>query len=81
MSTFKENTCKETKISCQFCNSDAKPGFISLNQTVDYSGIEIAMNKNGILRTRYFPEADKNFIAQDIINIKFCPICGKRINT
>lgn len=64
---------------CKYCehkNND----FVILNETADYSGIEMALNRQGMLRVRYYDINDPNFVTQDIININFCPVCGKKIN-
>ena len=64
---------------CKFCDSNSND-FISLNDTIDYSGIEIAINSQGMLRSRYYDiDYDSNFRSQDIINIKYCPMCGKEL--
>lgn len=64
---------------CKFCEIDSnKNAFATLNNTFDYSGLEIAMHNKGMLRVRYY--GDKNvFETQDIVNIKFCPICGRKL--
>lgn len=62
---------------CKYCNAKHND-FILLNNTFDYSGIEISMNKQGMLRVRcYFDEID-GFASQDIINMKYCPVCGEK---
>ena len=63
-------------MGCVFCERNNND-FIPLNQTADYSGIEISVNRQGMLRVRYNDANEPNFITQDIINIKYCPICGK----
>lgn len=52
--------------------------FISLNDTVEYSGIEMAINDQGMLRIRVYEEG--KLITQDIVNINYCPICGRIFN-
>lgn len=60
---------------CPYC--DAKTNdFISINQTVEYSGIEIALNRQGMLRVRVYESGQETFTAQDIVEIKCCPNCG-----
>ncbi len=63
---------------CPYCESDSND-FVLVNQTTDYSGIEIALNRQGILRVRVF-ENDEIFTTQDIVELKFCPLCGKPFN-
>lgn len=62
---------------CEFCGQRSS-AFVPLNNTAPYSGIEIAMNKDGMLRVRYSPENIIGFDSQDIINIDFCPKCGRK---
>ena len=63
---------------CPYC--DAKTNdFIPINQTVEYSGIEIALNRQGILRVRVYESGQKTFTTQDIVEIKCCPNCGAKM--
>ena len=64
---------------CPYC--DAKTNdFIPINQTVEYSGIEIALNRQGMLRVRVYESGQKTFTTQDIVEIKFCPNCGAKMD-
>ena len=63
---------------CQYCESRGNNDFLLLNQTKDYSGIEIASDRQGMLRTRYYGDNDIWF-SQEIVNIKFCPMCGRKL--
>ena len=63
---------------CQYCESRGNNDFLLLNQTQDYSGIEIALNRQGMLRTRYYGDNDI-WCSQEIVNIKFCPMCGRKL--
>ena len=40
-------------MSCKYCNREDND-FVMLNETADYSGLEIAMNRQGILRIRHY---------------------------
>ena len=60
---------------CETINND----FMVMNQTVEYSRIELAMNRQGMLRTRCYDVSGDSFETQDIIEIKYCPMCGKQI--
>ena len=81
-------TCSEYEVSnltttnniCQYCKADTND-FVLLNETTDYSGIEISLNRQGILRIRYYEPYEKLFSSQDFINVKFCPICGRKFDT
>jgi hypothetical protein len=57
--------------NCKYCNGLTND-FIPLNDTADYSGVEIAFHHKGILRARYNG-------GQDIVMLKVCPVCGKEI--
>lgn len=61
---------------CTWCNR-ADNDFVLLNETSEYSGIEIALNRQGVLRIRY--NENDGWISQDIINVNFCPICGRKL--
>ena len=66
-------------MACNFCKKNNDNSFVPLNETVDYSGIEIAIHEKGMLRCRYF-ENEETFKSQDVINIKYCPMCGDTLN-
>ena len=62
---------------CQANNND----FIAINHTTEYSGIELAINRQGMLRARYYDiNGGDVFESQDIVNIKHCPFCGREFN-
>ena len=63
---------------CPYCEHDNND-FVMLNQTAEYSGVEMAMNRQGMLRVRCYGENTETFLTQDIVEIKHCPLCGKKI--
>ena len=63
---------------CKYCENKYND-FILLNETADYSGIEMALNKQGMFRVRYYDESGIWF-SEDIINIMYCPICGREFD-
>lgn len=66
---------------CQYCENRGDNDFVLLNKTVDYSGIEMALNRQGMLRTRYYEQGKYDlWFTEDIINVKFCPICGRKLS-
>ena len=65
---------------CQYCEPRACNDFVPMNQTVEYSGIELAVNCQGMLRSRYYDLNGDTFVVQDIVNIKYCPLCGRKFN-
>ena len=65
---------------CPYCETDNND-FVMMNQTVEYSGIEMSINRQGMLRVRVYE--DNNILLwdfEDIINIKYCPLCGRKFN-
>lgn len=68
-------------MSCPYCES-ATNDFLPINQTIEYSGIEMALNRQGMLRVRVLDCSDESptigLLTQDVVEIKFCPLCGKR---
>lgn len=64
---------------CPVCGG-TDDSFVPLNaSTAGYSGIEIAMARDGMLRARSLGP-DGGMLSQDIINVPFCPMCGKEFN-
>lgn len=66
-------------MTCPYCESNDNY-FIELNQTREYSGIEMSLNRKGLLRVRHYDYDDDIFTTQDIIEIKYCPCCGKEFD-
>lgn len=64
---------------CKFCSDYT--GFTPLNDTAEYSSIEIAINPNvKAIRGRHFPNGyNGTFKGQDIVEIKYCPMCGRKL--
>lgn len=60
---------------CEYCKGS---GFNPLNDTVDYSGLEIAISSKGMLRVRNY-NFKEVFSSQDVVNISFCPMCGRKL--
>lgn len=65
---------------CQYCEPRGFNDFVPMNQTVEYSGIELAVNCQCMLRARYYDLNGDTFESQDIVNIKYCPLCGREFN-
>lgn len=61
---------------CKYCENENND-FVLLNDTNMYSGIDIEINRQGILRVRVFNDEMDGFVTQDMFNIKHCPICGR----
>ena len=61
---------------CNHCMPSIGHDFVALNDTVEYSGIEIALNDQGMLRIRVYDKGKLE--TQDIVNITYCPFCGRR---
>ncbi len=63
---------------CEFCNR-TNNDFVLLNDTAEYSGLDIAMNRQGMLRVRCYNDEMDGFVTQDALNINYCPICGRKL--
>lgn len=64
-------------MKCPYCESGTND-FVPMNQTAEYSGIEMSVNRQGMLRVRVLDD-DAGFTTQDIVEIRSCPLCGKRL--
>ena len=52
--------------------------FRILNEhTLEYSGIELAMNRQGMFRARVL-DTSGSMTSQDVANLDFCPLCGRK---
>ena len=70
---------KSNHTNCPYCNRDNND-FAQLNTTFDYSGLEIALNRQGMLRLRCYADDDtQEFFTQDVVLIKYCPYCGRKM--
>ena len=66
-------------MNCKYCG-EKDNGFVLLNETTDYSGIEMSLNRQGMLRARYYEQGKYDlWFSEDIVNINFCPICGRKL--
>ena len=65
-------------MACKYCVPKSKDVVFVMNYP-EYSGIEISMHHTGQLRARYFADDDDNFTAQDVVMIKYCPMCGREL--
>ena len=64
---------------CQYCR-ERNNDFVILNNTNMYSGIDIEINRQGMLRVRVFNDEMDGFVTQDILNVRYCPMCGRKFN-
>lgn len=70
------------KIKCVFCEG-TDGGHNPINDTMPYSGIEIAMSTHcKDIRVRVYPSLgyDGGYEYMDLINIKYCPMCGRALS-
>lgn len=66
---------------CKYCEANRYGDFVVINDTKEYSGIEMAINCQGMLRVRYYKyNGIDSFESQDILNVKYCPMCGRKFN-
>lgn len=66
----------DSQMKCPYCESGTND-FVPMNQTAEYSGIEMSVNRQGMLRVRVLDDYG-GFTTQDIVEIRSCPLCGKR---
>ena len=64
---------------CQYCK-ERNNDFVILNNTNMYSGIDIEINRQGMLRVRVSNDEMDGFVTQDILNVRYCPMCGRKFN-
>ena len=62
---------------CKYCEHENND-FVPLNETTRYSYIEMSLNRQGMLRARHYEDDSGVWFSEDIINIKFCPMCGNK---
>lgn len=62
---------------CQYCR-ERNNDFVILNDSNMYSGIDIEINRQGMLRVRVFNDEMDSFVTQDILNVRYCPMCGRK---
>lgn len=58
------------------CCESGTNDLVPMNQAIEYSGIEMAVNRQGMLRVRVFDD-DGGFTAQDIIEMRNYPLLPK----
>lgn len=64
--------------SCNCCCSRTND-FVLINKYPSYSGIDIAINRQGMLRARtYQYDGEDNYESQDIVQMNYCPLCGRK---
>lgn len=64
---------------CEYCSIETK-GFTMINTTSDYSFIEVSVSSMGYIRCRAYYDNDCNIPpTQEIVEIKYCPMCGRKI--
>ena len=74
-----EKSYIEDTIPCQYCR-ERNNDFVLLNDTGMYSGVDFEINRQGMLRVRVFNDEMDGFVTQDILNVRYCPMCGRKFN-
>lgn len=69
----------EDTVPCQYCR-ERNNDFVLLNDTGMYSGVYFEINRQGMLRVRVFNDEMDGFVTQDILNVKYCPMCGREFD-
>ena len=63
---------------CKYCGADNN-GFQILNpETYRYSLVELALNRQGMLRVRTYPSPDWLEDLQEVMRVPYCPMCGRK---
>lgn len=63
---------------CEYCEDKVDRYYKNLTTTAEYSGLEISLHPKGTLRVRAYL-GDDLFKAQDIVNVNYCPMCGRKL--
>ena len=61
---------------CPYCEAETND-FVEINQYADYCGIEVSLNRQGLLRVRTYNDERDSFDSQDVVEIKYCPLWGR----
>lgn len=64
-------------VLCKFCSGNSS-AFRTVNATALYSGIEMAMGTSGLFRVRVLTDNGESFTTQEIIQMRYCPACGRK---
>lgn len=64
--------------SCKFCGADDNNFRILNQETWRYSLVELALNRQGMLRVRTYPSPDLLEDLQEVIQVPYCPMCGRK---
>lgn len=67
---------KTSQQPCLYCDPNSN-NFHSLNNTQEYSGIDIAISSMGALRCR--ASYGMEYRCQDVALILYCPMCGRKL--
>lgn len=74
----REGALRKENTFCAYCYSACDNRALSEESTM-YSGIEMKIiGQCGALRARHYGDKDI-FDHQDIVNINFCPMCGRKL--
>lgn len=62
---------------CTICNGKHGTDFVVINpHAAGDSGIQVAINKQGMMRIRYFDNTSIKHKSEEIVKLIHCPICG-----
>lgn len=62
--------------NCPVCCSGSNDFMIINEDTALYSGIEVSLNRQGMLRVRCYDDFNELFTSQEIVRLVNCPMCG-----
>lgn len=63
---------------CKFCGADNNDFRILNPETYRYSLVELALNRQGMLRVRTYPFPDLLEDLQEVMQVPYCPMCGRK---
>lgn len=74
-----QRRCSATQ-SCKFCGAETNDFSILNPGTCRYSCVDLAINRQGMLRARVHPSSNWDEYLQEVLQIKYCPMCGRRFS-
>lgn len=70
-----------TRKPCRICGEQDN-GFTGLRSNESslcvFSSIEFSLNRQGMLRARVYDDTHNQISAQDVVQLNYCPICGRK---
>lgn len=61
---------------CRYCDPSGNHDFRPVNQSAEYSDIEMSLSNLGVFRVRVYN--GENITRQDVVEMRYCPLCGRK---